>query len=195
MPIAADPWAASRFVFILLAFALQWAAARDALCSDVAVDVSLRGELVLVDARFAVPASLQEAWAVLTDFGAMAGFVSNLQSSTIVARAGDTLQVEQKGKAEYGPWSFSFATVREVRLFPYREIRSRLLHGTMKKLDGVTTLAAERNGTTVAYHGESIPDVWVPPIAGTAFIGHETREQFEDMRREILRRNHRPESK
>jgi hypothetical protein len=191
MPIPAHPWrGVTRALFFLMTAALPWLLSPQASGSDIQVEVSLSGELVLVDVRFVVAASVQESWAVLTDFGAMAGFVSNLRSSTVVARSGETLQVEQKGKADYGPWSFSFDTVREIKLFPQHEIRSRLVHGTMKKLDGVTTLTAEGNGTVVAYHGESIPEIWVPPVAGPAFIAHETREQFEEMRKEILRRKH-----
>lgn len=172
----------------LLCIALQGLATISALAADIQVDVSLHGELVLVDARFSVAATLEEAWSVLTDFDGMAGFIANLRSSAVVARSGDTLQVEQKGRADYGPWSFSFDTLREIHLNPYHEIRSRLLHGSMKKLDGTTTLTPDGEGTRVSYHGESIPGTWVPPIAGPAFIAHETREQFHEMRNEILRR-------
>jgi hypothetical protein len=191
MPNAAYLWrAARRRPFLILAFALLWVAAQTVLGADVMVNVSLRGEAVFVDVRFAVPVSLQEAWAVLTDYDGMPGFVSNLSSSAVVARSGGTLQVEQTGKADYGPWSFSFDTMREIRLFPYHEIRSRLLHGSLKKLDGVTTLTSEGAGTVVTYHGESIPNMWIPPIAGPTFIAHETEEQFQEMRKEILRRRH-----
>jgi hypothetical protein len=38
-------------------------------------------------------------------------------------------------------------------------------------------------------HGEFITDVWVPPVIGPGFIQAETRKQYDEMRREILRRS------
>jgi hypothetical protein len=191
MQTALLPWpTALRRAMLLLGIAAQSLVAFSALAGDIQVDVALHGELVVVDARFSVAATLGEVWGVLTDFDGMAGFISNLRSSAVVARSGNTLQVEQKGRADYGPWSFSFDTVREIHLTPTHEIRSRLVHGSMKKLDGTTTLTADGDGTQVSYHGESVPGTWVPPVAGPAFIAHETQEQFHEMRNEILRRKH-----
>jgi len=58
----------------------------------------------------------------------------------------------------------------------------------MKKLEGTTRLAAADSGTRITYHGESIPNVWIPPGIGKTFIERETREQFAEMRQEILKR-------
>ena len=58
----------------------------------------------------------------------------------------------------------------------------------MKRLDVTTWLAAEGSGTRITNLTESIPDVWIPPLAGRLFIAHETRAKFSELRDEILRR-------
>lgn len=154
----------------------------------IAVQVKKSGETILVDVSFTVQATSQEAWNVLTDFDHMAQFVSNLQSSRITDRVGNKIQVEQKGKTSHGVFSFAFDSLRELELNPYQEIRSRLISGSMKRLDGTTVLSADGAGTRIVYHGESVPNVWVPPLVGTAFIENEMRIQFQEMQNEILKR-------
>lgn len=155
---------------------------------DVVAKAQKKSEVVLIDVHFLVPATPQETWAVLTDFEHMAQFVSNLQSSKIVEKSGDKVQVSQKGKTTHGLFSFSFESTREIEMRPYEYIHSHMISGTMKKSEGTTKLVAEGNGTRVTYHSESISGVWVPPLVGTSFIENEIRSQFQDMRKEILRR-------
>lgn len=157
---------------------------------DVTVSVRKNGDTIVVDVSFIVAASQQEAWNVLTDFDHMSEFISNLQSSKVISRNGNKLQVAQVGKAARGMFSFAFESVREVELTPQSTIRSRLLSGNMQKMDGATQLSADNSGTRVEFHGESVPSVWVPPVVGTRFIGNEVQEQFREMRVEILKRKH-----
>lgn len=156
--------------------------------NDVAVQVKQNGETIIIDVSFNVSVTPQEAWAVLTDFDRMSSFVSNLESSKVISRNGNVLQVQQKGKAARGMLSFSFESVREIELVPHRSIHTKQITGNLKKLDGMTLLVAENNGTHVTYHGESVPNTWVPPLIGTGFIADEVREQFHEMRVEILKR-------
>lgn len=155
---------------------------------DVTVSVRKNGDVIVVDVSFNVAASQQETWGVLTDFDRMGEFISNLQSSKVISRNGNKLQVAQVGKAARGLFSFAFESVREIELTPYSTIRSHLLSGNMQKMDGVTLLSPESGGTHVEFHGESIPSVWVPPVVGIKFIGSEVKEQFREMRAEILKR-------
>lgn len=155
---------------------------------DIEVAVQINGETVVVDASFVVPATRQQVWAVLTDFGNMASFVSNLKESKIIGASGDTLNIFQRGTAQYGPITFPFESTRELRLTPFGVIRSRLISGNMRKMEGLTKLAEEGEQTRVTYHAESIPGVWIPPVLGKVFIAHETREQFREMRDEIIKR-------
>ena len=118
----------------------------------------------------------------------MPQFLPNLESSRIISRTPTQLKVAQKGGVSHGPISLTFDVVREVSLKPYTEILSRVVSGSLKKVDGTTRLAPAGEGTRVTFHSESIPNVWVPPGIGPAIIESETRDQFNDMRNEILKR-------
>ncbi|GAA4020177.1 SRPBCC family protein [Actimicrobium antarcticum] len=156
--------------------------------SPVVVHVSKHGDLITVDADFSVSVPPRQAWEVLTDFDHMSRFISNVTFSAVTARQRDKLQVTQKGAAQRGPLSFSFDSVREIELKPFEKITTHLLSGNMKQLDGTTLLSASEVGTHIVYHAESIPNTFVPPLIGTAFIETESRHQFEQMRVEMLTR-------
>ena len=158
--------------------------------NDIMITAQKNGESVLVTVNFTVQANAEEVWTVLTDFDHIAQFVSNVQSSKIVNRSEGKLQVSQAGRAAHGPLSFAFDSVQEFELKPFEEIRSRLISGSMRKLDGVTQLIPHGAETKIIYHGTSIPNVWVPPLIGTQFIEAEVRDQYREMRNEIMRRKH-----
>lgn len=155
---------------------------------EIAVQVTRYGEMIIVDVDAYVQATPREAWDVLTDYDHMAQFVSNLESSSILSRSGNTLQVVQKGKASRGPLTFAFDNVREILLSPYHEIRSRLLSGNLKASDFITRVVDEGSNVRILNHGEFIADVWVPPVIGPAMIKAETKKQFGELTTEILRR-------
>lgn len=176
---------------ILLVFLLPAAYAEPVamLAEDILVSVQVRDGEVFVDVDLLVGAAPREVWAVLTDFDRMSAFISNLESSSIVSASGHTIMIAQRGKAAYGPLSFDFDNVRELKLTPYSRIDSRLIKGnSLKKLEGTTRLAEVASGTRITYHGESIPNAWIPPGIGKSFIERETREQFAEIRQEILKR-------
>ncbi|MEB0137267.1 SRPBCC family protein [Actimicrobium sp. CCC2.4] len=154
----------------------------------IQVQVKKSGALIIVDADFSVSVTPRLAWEVLTDFDHMARFISNVKYSAVTSRQQGKWQVAQKGVAAHGPLSFSFDSVREVTLTPFELITTHLVTGNLKQLDGTTRLRSEGNGTRVVYHAESIPDTFVPPLVGTAFIASESRHQFEEMRIEMLKR-------
>jgi hypothetical protein len=88
----------------------------------------------------------------------------------------------------YGPFSATFDTVAEIRLKPYEAIESRLISGNMKKLEARTRLSPEAGGTRIAYHVESIPDIWIPPLIGRLLVEFESRARFDQLLDEILAR-------
>jgi len=156
---------------------------------EITVRVMRDGETVTVDAEMLVPVSPQEAWAVLADYEHFADFVPNMQISRIVSKAGEVLRVEQKGRARYGLLSFAFESLREVELSPYDTLKTRMIKGNMKRMETLTRLTAEGNGTRILYHNVAVPDFWLPPLIGTAFIRHEVAENFGAFIREMLRRS------
>src|ERR1700693_2131495 len=155
---------------------------------DIIVHVQKNGERIVVDVDFPVQATPLEAWTVMTDYDNMARFVSNLESSKIIGRDGNTLTVEQKGTASRGPLSIKFENVREIVLTPPREVHSRLISGDLKASEFTTRVFDQGDSARITNHGEFIPKIWGPPIIGPALIEAETRKQFQELRVEILRR-------
>ncbi len=155
----------------------------------IEVKVQVAGGNVIVDLSLVVPATRQQVWAVLTDFDHMAGFISNLKESKVVSSSADTMKVFQRGSAKYGPLSFPFESTREMQLAPFDKIQSHMISGNMRKMEGTTQLVDEGVLTRIIYHTDSIPGVWIPPIVGKVFIEHEIREQFQQIRDEIIRRD------
>lgn len=156
--------------------------------TDIDVRASKDGEVVVVDVDMTVHATQDEVWSVLTDYDHMADFVSNLQSSAVITRTGNTLDVLQKGTARYGLLSFPFETVRRVMLTPRREIRSRIMSGDMMGSEIVTRISADGPITQVSVRSRYTPTIWIPPIIGTSVIASETRKQWFTLREEVLRR-------
>ncbi|MBN9133508.1 MAG: hypothetical protein J0H48_09115 [Nitrosospira multiformis] len=148
----------------------------------------MAGENIIIDLNFTVSASQQEVWDVLTDFDGMADFVSNLKESRIVSVSEDKFTIFQSGTATYGPIRYPFESTREVRLVPYNKILTHLISGNMHKLEGTTYLTDEAGRIRVVHRTEAIPKIWIPAVVGKVFIEHEVREQFNEMRNEVIRR-------
>ena len=156
--------------------------------ADIQVEVSQNGDQIRVDVDLPVKATQVETWNVMTDYDNMAKFVSNLQESHIIERAGNELVVMQKGKAVRGPFTFAFENVREIRLVVPSEVHSRLISGDLESSEFTTRVVDHGNSSQIINHGEFVPKIWVPPIIGPAVIAAETRKQFAELRAEIMRR-------
>jgi hypothetical protein len=156
---------------------------------DIGVTVRKDGDGVLVSVDCPVRAPRAIVWAVLTDYDHMARFVTDLKASEVRAREGDTLQVYQSGRAQRGLISVSFENLREIRLVPQQEIRSRMISGTLKSSEFTTRIIDDGNELHILNSGRFVPNMWVPPLIGPAVIETETRKQFEQIRAEIVRRS------
>lgn len=176
------------FAFFVLANPLFSASASPQSVESIQVSVAKVGDELQVSSDVLVRASLQEVWAVVTDFDHMAGFISNLRSSRVVSREGNKVIVEQKGQASAGLLSFDFESLREMELEPFKRIRSRQLRGNMVLFDGITVFRQEGEMTHIESRVRAIPGTWVPPIIGRRFVESETREQFTELLGEIKRR-------
>lgn len=165
-----------------------FAAAHGADSQRIDVDVDVDDGVVNVTASYFVEASPQEVWAVITDFENIPHFVANVKSCKVMARNGDVVTLAQSGEASFGPIKFPYDSVRELRLVPERRVESLMISGSMKRYHGVTELTPEGLGTRVRQHSEAVPNRWVPPVVGPGFVVHETREQLDQFRAEIVRR-------
>lgn len=162
--------------------------------AEVNVRVRIVDEVVFVDVDCFVSATPEEAWLVLTDYDNATRFISKLERSVSTATAPGVLLVSQKGTMGFGPFSVPLETVMEMRLTPVEKIRTRLVSGTLKKYEAVTTLVREAAGTRLNYRSEAIPDVWVPPVVGKAMVSYEAKERFSQLLAEILRRKGHPDA-
>jgi len=185
-----------RYLLIaLLAWYPPGVHAEPAALHDIDVKVEISDGEVHVDVSFLVQATPAEVWAVITDYDRATEFISDLHFSQIVSRSDDIIQVMQKGTVRVGPFAFPVETLRELQLTRPVEVRSRLINGNMKKLVTTTRLAAEGTGTRIVHKAESVPEFWLPPFIAKLFITHETRDKFQQLRNEIVRRKQAAEAR
>lgn len=152
------------------------------------VDVDYRDGTYFASLSFPVAVSPATALDVLTDFDHMVGVVPNLESSRIVSRSGKVYIIEQRGKADFGPFSFRFESRRRIQLFPDGRLVADGLSGSTKYMHSELKVQAQGGGARVDYQAEMIPDRWLPSSLGVGFMRHELAEQFGALRREMERR-------
>jgi len=157
--------------------------------SQVRATARRDGDRIIVDAEMRAPVTVRVAWDVLTDFEHMAQWIPNLQSSEVLSRGKDTLRIRQHGIAHYGVLSFSFRTEREIRLEPHHRIHASNVGGNVGRMESLATLSAAGDATRIDYHAEAVPEFWVPPVLGPAFLRHEVEEQFGAVIAEMVRRS------
>lgn len=179
-----------RKAFLAIALVLAWhgMAIAGTAADDIAVQVERHGALFIIDVEFPLDVSVDEAWSTLIDYDHMAQFISNITYSKVLSREGNRLRVMQKGKASRGFLSFSFENIRDVVLTPSHAIRTTLVSGSLKQARSTTRIVGAGATSRVFNHGEYAPAIWVPPAIGRALIESETREQFAQLRAEIMRR-------
>lgn len=153
------------------------------------IQVHRQGEAWIVEAQFVVPVPPSVAWEVLTDFDNMTAILTNLSSSRVLSRQGQVLQVEQKGRARFGIFSFAFESLREITLTPRRRIQARGLAGNTRQFESDMVLTPQAGGTRFSYRVEMIPDFWLPSVLGASLLQHELAEQFNAMAAEMEKRH------
>ena len=155
---------------------------------DIYISIQNNGEHIIVDAYFTVPVHSQLVWETLTDFDNVSTFISSVQSSEIINRTGNTLHVTQNSVISFSVAKFNFESVREVNLVPFQKIKERMISGNMREMEETTRIVPEGNQTRIIYHANIIPDIWILKYIGHVFIENEAREQFQEIRDEIIRR-------
>ncbi len=156
---------------------------------DIEITIQNDGEQIIVDATFTVPVRPQLVWETLTDFNNIPKFISSVHSSKVIKRTDNILYVSQDSIIKVGILTFSFESLRQINLFPFWKIRERMIRGNMRKMEETTQLLLEGNHTRIAYHASIVPDMWVQKFIGQVFIEDEAREQFQEIIKEILRRD------
>ena len=162
---------------------------------DIEITIQNDGERIIVDATFTVPVKPQLVWETLTDFDNIPKFLSSVRSSKVINRTDNILYASQVSIIKIGMLTFSFESLRQIDLFPFWKIRERMIRGDMRKMEETTQLLLEGNHTRIAYHANIVPKMstmkifsWVQNFIGQVFIEDEAREQFQEIIKEILRR-------
>ena len=179
---------------LLLAAAALNPAAVTSNADDVVVRVQKNGGGLDVYAELEVAAPPEPTWEVLVDYDRMAEILSSVDTSRIVNRNGNQMEVAQTSHLGVGPLRVSLHNRRRVELIPRREIRSHLIEGDVTASDFTTRLVQEGSLMRVTWHGRIVPG----PLASLAVtreaVEAELRQICREMRAEILRRTARPAS-
>ena len=155
---------------------------------DITVHVEKDGTSFVVSTELTVAATVDEVWAVLTDFDHMAQILSNVDASQIANRDGNKFEVIQKSHASAGLLRLSLDSVRQVELSPKQEIRSHLLKGDLKSSDFTTRIADEGGVIKITVHGKFVVGGLSASAITPERVESQTRRQYRELREEILRR-------
>ena len=155
---------------------------------DIVVHVTRDGATFAIEADWSVAANADEVWAVLTDFEHMAQFLSSVDTSRIVSRDGNRLEVVQKTHASAGLLRLSLENTRAIVLTPKREIGTRLLKGDLKASDFITRIVDEAGGSKVSVRGQFIVSGLASVAVNVETVEVQTRLSYQELRDEILRR-------
>jgi uncharacterized membrane protein len=180
----------NRYAVLLLVAlfpGLAWAGAPVA-GNEVSARVEIHDDTIRIEAEIAIAASAREVWEVLTDFENLPRFISNITASKVLARNGNVVRVAQTGKGGFGPFSFEFHSIRELTLTPYEKFESRMIEGNMKRFRGTTRLESADGVTRIRYQSEAVPDTVLPVGLARSTIESETREHYQEISKEVLRR-------
>jgi carbon monoxide dehydrogenase subunit G len=181
----------ARLLFLVFAFLCLPAFSADltvGVLPEDDVDVDYRDDTYFARLTFTVAASPAVVIDVLTDFNHMVGIVPNLESSQIVSRKDNVFVIKQRGRADFGPFSFPFESIRQIELLPDGRILGRALSGSSKYMRSELKVQAHGAGARVDYQLEVIPDRWLPSGIGVRFMRHEMAEQFSALIHEMERR-------
>ena len=178
---------ANRRIFsLLVCFALVAGAAAESPVRSI--DVAYNGESYVVTAHMFAPVSQAIAWEVLTDFTHMAAWVPNLRESNVIKSGKNQLTIKQNGTANFGPFSFSFTSVREIVMTPQTAIESKQVQGEMRRQQSLMTLSADAGGTQLVYRLELVPTGLAARVMSAERLKRDMEKQFTAIVAEMIKR-------
>jgi hypothetical protein len=178
---------ARGWALLIASLCLAWQTAVIAADAPDSVRAWRDDDAVIVQAQAELAAPLPTAWRVLTDYGHYAEFIPDLKSSRVLARAGNTAIVEQKGVAGFFFYHFPLEVTFSVTEVPGNSVSSRAISGTFREMIGSYVLTEINSGVRLVYTGRLVPAFRLPPLIGVAAVRGAVERQFMALAREIRR--------
>ena len=190
-PMRTDPLGSKLYArcraLVIASLCLAWQTAVIAADARDSVRAWRDDDAVIVQAQAELAAPLPTAWRVLTDYGHYAEFIPDLKSSRVLARAGNTAIVEQKGVAGFFFYHFPLEVTFSVTELPGNSVSSRAISGTFREMTGSYVLTEIDSGVRLVYTGRLVPAVRLPPLIGVPAVRAAVERQFMALAREIRR--------
>ena len=147
------------------------------------------GNVYVVEGTFEVAASREQVWSILTDYGSLPRFVTDVRSSAVTERkAGKVLVAQQAtGKA-----AFIVTTVNLMLEYTEKEGQSITFRDVLKAdfdlFEGTWTLTETAKGTRVSYTLRSTPRINAPRFIVAPAMEASTGRMLNQMQAEIEKR-------
>ena len=175
-----------------LLFACVAAFAAQASAAEIAVHVTRSGDAFQVSATAEFAGDAERTWRVLTDYGRLAEFIPDMQSSRVISRQGRDAVVEQKGEARVLFFGFPIDVRLAVTEHPYDRVVPRAVSGNFREMSNVYSLEVDRGRVVLRYSGRMVPDFYVPPLIGTYALRQNVEASFRALVEEIERQHGKP---
>jgi hypothetical protein len=156
--------------------------------ADVAVVATRDGDVLQIEASADFEGTLGQTWQVLTDYDNLASFIPNLTVSRVIARARDSLTLEQKGEARLLFLSYPIEVRLVVTEVPQTRVVSRAVAGNFREMSGTYAVEASGSRVKLRYSGRLVPAFYVPPLIGTWVLRNNVETTFGALVDEIVRR-------
>ncbi len=98
------------------------------------------------------PIKMSVLWSVLTDYDQLSQFIPNLESSTLISRTGNTVQLIQVGTQKLMGLRFTAQVQLELTEEPAESmLRFHLLKGDFRRFEGAWKMQELPEGTSLLY--------------------------------------------
>jgi|WetSurMetagenome_2_1015567.scaffolds.fasta_scaffold09197_4 hypothetical protein len=176
-------------LFTLLTWFLPWQADALQLPVRAQVDRSMLSGNVDILAFVDVPTDIPTAWAVITDYNRLAQFVPDMESSRVVSKPGEPVQVYQRGKKSWLLVDIPLELVFRMDETPSSRIRFRLVTGNIDNMYGEWRLSPFGQGVRIQYVAHMKPGLFSPRLPGDSMlIESDIENMMQSIGQEILRR-------
>jgi ribosome-associated toxin RatA of RatAB toxin-antitoxin module len=156
---------------------------------DVWIRTARDGEFITVAASAVMKVDQRVAWAVLSDYDHLAGFIPDMKSSRVVSRDGNKVRVEQHGDVGFFFYREPVSMLLEVHEEPPSRITARGIEGNIRRLETRYELRSSDAGIRLDYAGRFVPDFSIPPLIGMPIMNRLIERRFRAMVAEIQRRD------